>query len=299
MGRQNLAILYGRVATKPKISINKDTGEYNYSIFYIDVVRGLRAVGDNKHFVCHDKPLVIAKERDIIEKLVDIEENDIIYIKGVITSKKMQKTSYCPNCKDESGNATANKVNGNILYVTPIYIRKMDSYGTDKKAAIEDVVNNREISNQISLMGTLVNEPKLITTKRGIQFTQYALAINRKFLIRTDEAFIKTDWPYVRSYGEQARNDKIYLKYQAEVIIDGFLQARRIKRKTKCKCCQHIYEWDDTSMEVVPYDVEYVSGYKTREEVEAESQKNVEDLKQELFNSGYSDEDGATENSDI
>ena len=38
-----------------------------------------------------------------------------------------------------------------------------------------DIVNNREISNQAYVMGTLITEPKLFTTKRGIQITQYAL----------------------------------------------------------------------------------------------------------------------------
>ena len=222
--------------------------------------------------------------------MADWRINDIVLIKGVVTSKTISKSSYCPHCTDDDGNATKNTVNGNLVYVTPIYVKKIESYGEDKQAAIEDLVNNREISNQIYVMGTLIKDPKLFTTKKGVQITQYPLAINRKFTIRTDDPNIRTDWPICKSYGEKAREDKIFLRHQAEVIIDGFLQARTVHRHAKCACCGKDYEWKDHMMELVPYDVEYVSGHKSEEEVKAESEKSVEELKQMLFNTGYKDD---------
>lgn len=283
MGRQNIAFLYARVSRAPVISRNAETGEYNYGMVYLDTVRSLRSVGDDIKYVRHDHPLVMSREKEILDQMEDWKENDIVFIKGVITSKTVMKSSFCPHCTDGEGNATRNTSKGNLVYITPIYVRKEASYGDDKKAAIEDIVNNREISNQIYVMGTLIRDPKIITTKRGIQITQYPIAINRKFTIRTDDPNIKTDWPIVKSYDEKAREDKIFLRYQAEVIIDGFLQARNITRRTKCEHCNEEYEWTDHCMELVPYDVEYVSGHRSEEEVEAEAQKSVEELKQMLF----------------
>lgn len=272
------------------ISVDKETGEYKYGFVYVDAVRGLRAVGDDIRFVKHDKPLIMTQEKAMIDELQKLETNDIVFVKGVITSKKMQKPSYCECTDPETGEQTINKAFGNLIYVTPIYMKKVKSYGEDKKAAIQDIVDNREISNQAYVFGTLITEPKLFTTKNGKQITQYVLATDRKYLIRTDDPSIKTDWPVVKSYGEQARNDKIYLKYQADIFIDGFLQARKVKRKTKCRCCGKIYEWEDRAMEIVPYAVEYLNGQRSKDEVEAEFQKSVEDIKQDLFNSGYNDD---------
>ena len=232
----------------------------------------------------------MAKEKAMLEKFRTLEVNDIIFIKGVITSTKMKKKSFCTCIDPETNNPTENLSLGNLLYVTPLYINKVKSYGEDEASAIQDVIENREISNQAYVIGTLIQDPKLWTTKKGTQITQYPIAINRKFLIRSDDPSIKTDWPVVKSYGEQARNDKVFLQYQANVFIDGFLQARAVTRKTKCKCCGKIYEWTDHAMEIIPYAVEYLTGQKTTEEIEEEHRKSIEDLKQELFNSKHKDE---------
>lgn len=289
MARQNMAFLRGRVVKNPTISINKETGEYNYAMCYLDVVRGFRQVDDDVKFVKHDHPLIMTRDKEIIDSMRNWKENSIIFVKGPLTTRKMEKTSFCPNCQDENGNQTKNIATGNLVYVTPVFVEKLADYD-DKQAAVEDIVAHREISNQIYVMGTLLSDPKLITTKKGVQFSQYRLAINRKYIIRTDDPAVRTDWPIVKSYGEQAREDKLYLKYQADVEIDGFLQARNVLRKCKCKKCENLYEWKDHTMELVPYDVEYISGFKTKDEVEGEAQKSVEDLKQMLFKTAYSDE---------
>ena len=288
MGRQNIVFLYGRVSKPPVIQMNKETGEYIYGMVYLDTVRGLRSANDDAAYVKHDHPLIMSREKEILDRIRDWKENDIVTVKGVITSKMIPKASVCPFCT-ENGQMVKNEVMGNLIYITPIFVQKVKSYD-DKVSAVEDLIAHREISNQLYVLGTLVRDPKLFTTKKGLQITQYPVAINRKFTIRTDDPSIRTDWPVVKSYGEQARNDKVYLQYQAEVIIDGFLQARTLKRKVKCKCCERIYEYKDHSMELVPYDVEYVTGHKSKEQVEAEAQKTVEELKQMLYNDGLKDE---------
>lgn len=290
MGKQNIAFLYARVAKAPIIQMDKDTGAYEYGMCYVDTVRGKRAVEDKVRYIRHDHPLILSREKDMLDQIKDWKENDIVFIKGVVTSKTMVKSSFCPNCTDINGNATRNTVKGNLVYITPIYVAKVHSYGEDKDAAIENLINNREISNQVMVMGTLIRDPKLFTTKAGLQVTQYPIAINRKFTIRTDDPNIKTDWPMVKNYGEKAMEDKIFLRYQSEIMVDGFLQARTVHRNIKCECCGKFYTWADHMMELVPYDVEYVSGHRSEDEVKAETQKTVEEIKQSLFNNAYKDD---------
>ncbi|MCR5670710.1 MAG: single-stranded DNA-binding protein [Butyrivibrio sp.] len=284
MGRQNIAFLYARVHKSPQINKNAETGEYNFGTVYIDTVRGLRAIEDNVRFVKHDHPLVMSMEKEILDEMEGWQENDIVFIKGVITSKAITKTTHCSHCSE------ANPVKSNIVYITPIFAEKIKSYGDDKMAAVEDVVKHREISNQIYVLGRVIKDPKIIVTRQGVQITQYPIALNRKFTIRTDDPNIRTDWPVVKSYGEKARDDKLYLKYESDVMIDGLLQARTVTRRCKCPHCGQEYEWKDNTMELCAYDIEYVNNYKTREEVEAEAQKSVDELKQQLFTSGYKDE---------
>ncbi len=289
MARQNMVYLYGRVHKDPVISMNNETGEYNYAACYLDVVRSNREVDDDVRYVKHDKPMIMTRDQTIIEKITQWKENTVVLVKGTLTTSQGNKASFCPHCQEKTGEPQKNISVGNVVYVTPIYVEKIKDF-EDKQEAIEEVVRNKEISNQICVVGTVLNDPKLITTKKGVQFTQYRLAINRKYIIRSDDPSVRTDWPIVKSYGEQAREDKIYLQYQADVLIDGFLQARTVTRKQKCPVCGQIYEWKDHTMELVPYDTEYLNGFKTKEQVEAEAQKPVEDIKQMLFSSGYKDE---------
>ena len=289
MAKQNIAFLYGRVAKPPIISKNLETEELKCVMLYIDTIRALREVGDNLQYTRHEFPLVITKEKACMDKMVNMQVNDMIFIKGVVTSKPVPKPSYCPNCKDENGNATRNVANGNIVYITPVFVDKIRSFET-KDDAVEDLINNREISNQIFVCGTLLKDPKVFTTEKKLRITQYPIALNRKFFIRTDDPSVRTDYPVVKSYGEQAISDKTYLKFQSEVIIDGFLQARNVTRKTKCSCCEKIYEWKDHAMEIVPYAVEYVSGYKSNEDIEAEFHQTVDEYKKALFDSLAKDE---------
>lgn len=288
MARQNTVFLYARVSKVPKIDRNSETGEYNYGMMYVDVVRGPRDVGDDVNYPKHDHPLIISREKELLDKMAVLKENSIVYIKGVLSTKKMTKRSFCPNCTDEDGNARENLVEGNLVFVTPIYIEHVKDY-LEKSEAVEDIVKNREISNQLYVIGDLLKDPKLVTTKKGLRFTQYPIAINRKYTIRTDDPSIKTDWPVVKSYGENALEDKMRLMYQSTVMIDGCLQARRVHRKKKCDFCGEEYTWDDNLMEIVPYAMEYLGEYKSDDDIEKERQQTAEEYRQMLFD-GYKDD---------
>ena len=169
MGRQNITFLYGRVTKPPTIKLDAVTGEPTLGLVYVDVVRSLRPVGDDKKFVVHDAPLVLTREKALIGRISQWKENTIVFIKGTVSTRRINKTSFCPHCTDEDGNPTRNTIEGTLVYVTPIYVSTVKDYGQDKRAAVEDVVENREISNQILVLGTLLTtNPKLFTTIKSL-----------------------------------------------------------------------------------------------------------------------------------
>lgn len=290
MARQNNVFLYGFVEKRPRIVVNKDTQEPVSAMGYIHVVRGVREAHDGKKYMKHDHPLIVSLEPQVIKKMAEWKENDVVYIKGTIASKRIEKKSFCPNCRDEHGNATVNSGTGLLVYVNPVFVKHIKSC-PDKETAMTDVIKSREISNQVIIVGNLFKEPKYFKAKHGLVITQYQIITNRKFRIRTDDPDIKNDWPWVKSFGEQAIEDRMRLKSGSCVIIDGFLQARKVRRKTKCCNCGQIYEWEDQTMELVPYDTEYVQGtYKTDDDLEAEAGQKAEDIRNSLFNHLIKDE---------
>lgn len=297
MPRLNRVTQYGFIENRPRITIDRESGEPISAMVYVHVVRGYRDDHSGKLYMKHDFPLVIALEKKIIKEMATWKEFDIVNISGTITSKFIDKPSFCPNCTDENDKPTMNVTRGILMYVNPIFAQKERSCA-DKKEALERIISAREISNTALVDGRLIKDPTYFKTKNGTIVTQYQLALDRKFRIRTDEPNIRTDWPWVKSYGNQAIEDKLRLHTGSQVYIDGVVQARTVHRKTKCKCCGEIYPWDDHTLELVPYDVEYVKDYLTDELLQEEKGRQADEIRQELFGFLVKDEIGEEENTE-
>ena len=300
MARLNNCILYGFIENRPQFTVDPETNEHLSGMVYLHVVRGYRDDHAGKKYMRHDFPLIISMDKEVLREMETWKENDIVMVKGVVTTTPIEKPSYCPNCKDENGRATENLARGILLYVTPIYASKAGECA-DKKEALSRVVDAREISNIVLCYGNLVRDPKYFKTITGTVITQYQVVMERKFRIRADSPDNRVDWPWVKSYGNQAIEDKLRLTKGSEVYIDGVLQARTVHRKTKCECCGEIYQWDDHTLEIVPYDVEYLNNYKTDEILEKEEGQTADERRQKLFDfleKDHLEEDDLTERVD-
>ena len=76
MAKINKVFLYGRVHKEPVISRDRDTGEYQFGFCYIDTIRSLRDAGDKVRFVKHSKPMVLSREKDMLDLMSTLKEND-------------------------------------------------------------------------------------------------------------------------------------------------------------------------------------------------------------------------------
>ena len=82
----------------------------------------------------------------------------------------------------------------------------------------------------------------------------------------------------------------MHLRYQSEIMADGYLQARKLIRKFKCDKCNSFSKFEDISMEIVSIGgTEYVSNFKTKEDIQREFNKTVEEINNELMKKGYND----------
>lgn len=200
---------------------------------------------------------------------------------------------------------------GSFAYIVPTYVEKIKSI-PDPKLAMQYLLEKREISNSFRAFGTLLTNPKMLTTFAGLDFTQYKLALNRKFLIKEDDPSRKVDYPWVKTYGDRAKLDRFRLQKGSEIYIDGCLQEREIRRKAFCGQlmddfgqpqvsmsgepilrkndlgesigCGQEYFWKDRTVEIVPFSVEYVAKVLTEEE--AEERQRLRILQHESDNGG-------------
>ena len=286
MVRENMAFLLGTVSEEPKVQKNGD--EYGWAMVRVTVVRGFRTVGDMRNYLKCDTPLIMTKDEELIKEIEKWKRYDVVSIKGVVSSKMIKKSSYCEHC------GMKNVFYGALVYINPIFAEKLWHLENEEEC-LEYLSSHREISNQIFLFGTLCRDPGKVKSKYDYSITQYQVAMKRKYKIRTDPPEIKADFPWIKSYGENAEEDFKRLKVGAEVYVDGCLQTRSIMRRVYCGQdtdekghpkkdengvpvfkkgpdgktigCGLQYEWKDRAMEIVPYEVEYINGYLTDEDL--------------------------------
>lgn len=289
MARHNAASLYGQVCKEPAI-VRDNLGEIIYSMCYIKTLRGVRRVENGVNYLRYDKILILAKDKETYSKMVDWHVNDMVEIKGMFATKNVDKVAYCPNqdCPNSHKEHGIAKP-GTICFVVPIFAEKIKTL-EDNNACIDDLYAHREVSNQIYALGELVREPKKIKVsakeegKPSITLTQYQIALDRKYKVKTDPPEIKSDYPWVKSYGAMGKEDRLRLHTGSVVFIDGYIQRRKVSRKTVCPLCGQAFEWSDDNLELVPYDIEYMPHtFYSDAMLEQMAKDNPEELKQRLY----------------
>ena len=315
MARINQVMLLGAINTPPKIAKIKD--QYVYAMVYVTVVRGERVIGDKVKYMRSDNPMLMTWDPVMIREIESWEVNDIVDVKGVVATRPIKKSSYCPHCN------TKNQYPGAIVYVNPIFCKKRCHMETDNEC-YQYLAMRREVSNQCYVFGTLCRVPTRRKTGGGTVYTQYQIALNRKFRIKADPEGLRSDYPWVKSYGENGEEDLKRLCVGSEVIIDGFLQTRNVNRHAVCGQalgdddkplffpngspvmrtdedgefigCGESYDWPDRALELVPYlhGTEYISGYYTDEDLIA---KEKEERLKALSDAGLA-ADGFDDDSD-
>lgn len=274
MAKLNLTFIKGSVIkTATKVHPNG----VEECIAVIGIIRGYRYIGDNLERIKIDKPVIMSRRPEIVSEMKSWNVNTIVSIKGALATRRMMKSSICPEC----GNM--NTLEGTLEYIEPIFVEKHFE-AEDKDTALSYLHEIREVSNQVYVMGNLATNPKKISPKKGLIVTQYMIGVDRKYTVREDPPDIRSDFPWIKSYGQNAINDREFLHQGSLVLIDGCIQARNVNRKSVCGVCSAMYGWKDRALEVVPYETEYLSGFYTPEERE-ENRKRL--LKERLEAKGF------------
>lgn len=237
----------------------------------VAIIRGYRHIGDNRETVKIDQPIVMSRNPRIKDKMAQWHYGTVVRVKGLISTRLIKKSHKCPDC------GTVDREEGVLVYIEPIYVEnKFNLSSKDESLAYLNSI--REISNCTYIEGVVCKTPKMIRPKQKLIVTQYQLAIDRKYIVREDDPSIRKDYPWVKSYGQNAIVDKDRLHLGTSVTIDGCLQARNINRHAVCSACGLRYDWKDRALEIVPYETEYNSNFYSDTEVNENRQKRREDV---------------------
>lgn len=257
MARENFVLLHGQIQSLPKV-YQSNEGALTRAILAVKVLRrpylngNGEVLGGKLHIDC---PIIMTGNEEMIRKIAQMQQGDMVDIRGVLTTREVLKSTICKKC------GAKNSVQGNSVYITPIYLCRREEH-LDTMAGFELLKERNEISNVVILIGNLCRPPQIYNDE-AVRFStcQYQIATNRKFHIRdTGAADVRTDYPWIKSFGAQAKQDAMRLQEGATIYVNGGIQTREVARTTICENCGEEYVWKDTASEIVPYSVEYLEG---------------------------------------
>lgn len=272
MARQDTVHLFGRFN---KANILNDE---SMAVIYMDCVRGKRFVEDHTDkSEMKDKIAVVTKTPELIAKVEKFEKNDIVMVKGTLSTTVATGTANCEHCGE------LHSFEQLTITVTPIDLFFVKREESDEEAML-DLYNHREFSNEILVTGEIRHKPRGYKTDRGLIICEYQMNIDRKFHVLTDDPAKRSDAPIVKSYGDVALDNLLRLDAGSTVLIDGFIQSRKFPKTFKCSECGEYFTVPRHTLEIVPYAVEYLKNYredKDFDDVEAEKQKIYDSVTEE------------------
>ena len=258
MAKCNFIFLYGQVIKKPQIVTDAD-GVISKGALDLRVIRR-KEVGRSLEGTAIT---IMTANSGNLEIIKNLRKGDMCVVKGVMTTANINKGQIC-TC------GHTNEQIGSVSFVTPIHIEKREALSEiykdvkDPNSAFKTegdklLLANHEISNIVHLIGTLVRPPEYyISPDNRHQECSYQIAVNRRFRIIDSGIDIRTDYPWIRTYGELAAENAEVLDTNSTVFIDGYLFRKIVKRETFCQSCGAAIEITEHQYEVRPYAVEYL-----------------------------------------
>lgn len=277
MATHNIFTGYAQVITLPRVVKNED-GEYVRASCGVVTLRGKRDYGNILDTIRLDTPVLRTDDPIQCREIENWKLNDMVEIKGPITSREITRTYICPECGAE------NKIQGVATFIHPIFCGRRES-GITKDEGYKLLQYRSEISNNVTLIGMLMGDPSFRETEKGVKIGKYQVAVMRRYRIKEDEPSRKADFIWIKSFGRIAEKDEKFLKKGTLMYIDGVLQTKKYEKEINCASCNYKITADEVSTEVVPYACEYLRDYIPQKEDDdnIDPEEKAEDIFNNLF----------------
>lgn len=251
--RENTAYLYGQLTRDPICYKNPSTQELLSGQITIKTARRTNATGELfvKGRLRIDFITIYSRNEKLIrEQFMSLRQGDIVLVKGSLSTQETEKKFICKKCGHEMI-----KHEAVVIYIDPLHIKKFAS-GLSTEEGLKEIENNIEISNEIMITGTLCREPAYYK-ENNIRNCQFQIAANRKRRIIEDGPEKRTDFPWIKTFGDMAEEISGVLHQGSVISICGGVETRSFERKIICENCGEEFERKEYATEIVPYFIDY------------------------------------------
>lgn len=276
MAKENYVFLIGQVCKEVKMKKSED-GTLERASFTLTTLRRERYDRAGNFAPKWDKPIIMTSNPSLMKKIETIEVFDFVEVKGTVTTRNYQRRTECPHCGKDT------ITSGVMTFISPTYIN-VRHHSSSRTEGLPYLTECAEASNILKLIGRVCKAPEMYTYEDGSKCCSYPVAVNRKFYIdgSVDEED-HTDYPYVRSFNEQAEEDYNALQVDSLIYVDGYIRTLRREQEIQCSNpeCLKMYTFPNAILEVVPYATEYLTNCilpeSTREEYRIGDATNSDD----------------------
>lgn len=240
MAKENSIILIGKIMDNPTIAYSEKYQSYKIS-WKMEVFRRNQRTD-------YPRIKIYGLNKFIAERIIeDLKSNKNAYtiVRGMISTKMVQKFVKCPNCgKEKSVFILETDV---IAFAPPVVLA--GNYNSEEL---------KELSNNANIIGIVCSDPFKRNCSSGTSLTQFQIVIHRKFHVK-EQSERKDDYPWVKTFSNQADESAAHLKIGSQIYINGALQTRESQRNTVCDECKSKITYSENVAEIVPYNIEYLS----------------------------------------
>lgn len=290
MAKENYIFIIGQACVEPNIKKDVDGTPVRASI-PLTTLRREKYDRAGNFSPKWDKPVIMTANPALMKQIENIQLYDFVEVKGTITTKNYKRRTICPKCGEEK------ICDAMMTFISPTYIN-VRCHATSRTEGLPYLSECAEASNILKLIGRVCRDPEIYTYDDGSKCCSYPIAVNRKFYIdgSVDEED-HSDYPWVKSFGEQADEDIEALHVDSLVYIDGYMRTLRREQQIQCTNpeCLEFYTFPNAVMEVVPYSVEYLQGCTLPESTRLPDDDDIEDDEDSDENNDgyYNNEDAA------
>lgn len=239
MARENSFIFFGRSVNAPVAFFNEDSKTYRLTF----TVETFRRNGRKDYPTINVYSLNEGEAKEYVSRMHDPV---FIEVRGMASTKMVKKPVKCEAC-------------GNVNFVDTLQT-EIISYGKPfilkEKVEPTDIVEFANVGNLIGSLCTDITRKDIVNGKTAAQFQ---IAVNRRFRVNELERGTRTDYPWVKVFGDTADECLKRLKKSSQIYITGAFQTRDIERRIVCSKCDEKLSYSERVGEIVPNGIEFLN----------------------------------------
>ena len=239
MARENSFTFFGELENAPVVLFNEEAKTYRVTF----TLKTIRRNGRNDFPKISVYSLDEETARSYVGKL---KQGVYVQVRGMLSTKMVQKPVRCEKC-------------GEISMIDTLQ-SEIISYGNpfvlSERVMPADIV---EFANVGCLIGSLCTDIQRKDNATGGTAAQFQMAVNRRYRVSELEKGTRTDYPWIKVFGNTADECLKRLKKSSQVYISGAFQTRDINRHVKCNRCGEAMVYAERVGEVVPTGIEFLN----------------------------------------